>query len=201
MLTGQRDDESGGEEEETGRPLRNRTTRTDGYPGYEMDYGSEGGQSSSNEWQGGDDEEDNEFEGDDEGEASGDESVVNGQPPSLVVQLRYGKNKDTPADTSGLGEEKQPAPQLEQPTGDTNNGGEQHGGTAAKTVPQAPAEPEFKMMQVDVPLTAEQQPRSLDHAKEANGFANGTPEGSHFGTAPEVHIPQPSAVHATNETG
>lgn len=182
-----------------GRPLRNRTTRADGYPGYEMDYGSEGGQSSSNEWQGGDDEEDNEFEGDDEGEASGDESVVDGQPPSLVVQLRYGKNKDTPAGTSGPGEE-QPAPQPEQPTGDTNHGGEQQN-TAANAVPQAPAEPEFKMMQVDVPMTAEQQPRSLEPAKEANGFANGTPDGSHFGAAPEVHIPQPTAVHGTNETG
>ena len=200
MLTGQRDDESGAEEEETGRPLRNRTTRTEGYSGYEMDYGSEGGQSSGNEWQDGDDEEDNEFEGDDEGEVSGDESVVNGQPPSLVVQLRYGKNKDTSADTNGPGEE-QPAPQPENATGATYNGGNQQQGPAASTVPQAPAESEFKMMQVDVPLTAEQQPRSLESAKEANGFANGSQEGSHFNAAPEAQISQPTAVHATNETG
>jgi hypothetical protein len=55
------------------------------------DEGSNGGQSSGNEWQVGEEEDDNEFEGDDEEELSGDESVANGEPPSLVVQLRYGK--------------------------------------------------------------------------------------------------------------
>lgn len=105
LLANQRDDIADGED--TGRPQRTRTTRTNGYAGYDIDFGSEGGQSSENEWQGGDDEEeDNDFEGDDEEEASGDESVANGETPSLVVQLRYGKGRasnDSEAEQQGSG--------------------------------------------------------------------------------------------------
>lgn len=178
--------------------MRNRTTRTNGYSGYDMDDGSEGGQ-SSNEWLGGDDEEDNDFEGDDEGELSGDDSVVDGQPPSLVVQLRYGKTNDSPT-----GEEqpvKEPAP------GDENDKIEQQPQGAAANgtpnrAPEAPAESDFKM-QVDIPPAAEQQPRSLESgsAKEPNGIANGASEGSNFGITPEARIAQSAAVSASNETG
>lgn len=50
--------------------------------------------SSGNEWHSGQDDDENDFEADDEGkeDVSGDESVVNGEPQSLVVQLRYGKH-------------------------------------------------------------------------------------------------------------
>lgn len=180
--------------------MRNRTTRTNGYSGYDIDDGSEGGQ-SSNEWQGGDDEEeeDNDFEGDDEGEVSGDDSVVDGQPPSLVVQLRYGKTNDAPT-----GEEQ---PIKEPATGDANDRIEQQPPGAAvngapSTAPEAPAESDFTM-QVDVPPAAEQQPRSLESgsAKEPNGTANGASEGFHFGVTPEARIAQSAAVPATNETG
>ena len=210
MLTGQRGDDTGGEEEEGGRPLRNRPTRTNGYSGYDMDDGSEEGQSSSNEWQGGgdDEEEDNDFEGDDEGEVSGDDSVVNGQPPSLVVQLRYGKSKDAPTDLNSPGQEqraKESAPQEGPPAGDVNRGGEQQpqgaaGNEAPDTAPEASVGSEFKM-QVDVPPAAEQQPRSVDSAKELNGIANGAPEGSHFSLTPEAPIAQPTAVPSTKGTG
>lgn len=105
-MSGQREDGDAGDE---GRPTRGRTTRANGYTEYddeEMDEGSEGGQSSGNEWQGneGEEEEDNEFEGDDEEELSGDEAVMNGEPPSLVVQLRYNKDK-VPSSPNGPTEE------------------------------------------------------------------------------------------------
>lgn len=77
-----------------------------GYPDYgidDEDADSNGGQSSGNEWQGGEEEDENEFEGDDEEEVSGDESVVNGEPASLVVQLKYNKQGDS------KGPEEQPA--------------------------------------------------------------------------------------------
>ncbi|KAL5362767.1 hypothetical protein BJX96DRAFT_177461 [Aspergillus floccosus] len=105
LLSGQRDEE---EEEEEGRPQRTRTTRANGYTyemDYEMDEGSDGGESSGNEWQGGEEEDENEFEGDDEEEVSGDESVVNGENRSLVVQLRYNKDK-MPSDQSALDEQQ-----------------------------------------------------------------------------------------------
>ncbi|KAL3465800.1 hypothetical protein BJX64DRAFT_274893 [Aspergillus heterothallicus] len=93
LLAGQRDDGSLGDEDSSDRRQRTRGTRANGYTDYgiEDDEGSNGGQSSGNEWQGGEEEDDNEFEGDDEEELSGDDSVVNGEPPSLVVQLRYSK--------------------------------------------------------------------------------------------------------------
>lgn len=77
-----------------------------GYTDYgidDEDAESNGGQSSGNEWQGGEEEDENEFEGDDEEEVSGDESVANGEPASLVVQLKYNKQGDL------KGPEEQPA--------------------------------------------------------------------------------------------
>ncbi|PWY85742.1 hypothetical protein BO94DRAFT_575746 [Aspergillus sclerotioniger CBS 115572] len=105
LLSGQREDVNAGEDD---RPSRTRATRANGYTDYdvdeEMDEGSEGAQSSGNEWQGGEEEEDNDFEGDDEEELSGDEAVLNGETPSLVVQLRYNKDK-APSSPSGPADE------------------------------------------------------------------------------------------------
>ncbi|KAJ5108509.1 hypothetical protein N7456_005184 [Penicillium angulare] len=97
LLSGQREDSEEEEDEDTSRPQRSRTsTNPNGYSGYaadDLDDQSEArssGNESGNEWGSGGDE--NEFEGDDEGDnVSGDESIINGEPPSLVVQLRYGK--------------------------------------------------------------------------------------------------------------
>lgn len=97
LLTGQREDSEYDEEDE-GRPQRARNSRhPNGYSGYRIDDLEDESEAvpsdandSGNEWNGGEDDE-NEFEGDDEGDVSGDESVVNGEPRSLVVQLRYGK--------------------------------------------------------------------------------------------------------------
>lgn len=159
LLAGQREDETA--EEDTGRPQRTRTTRSNGYV-YEMDDGSEGGQSSENEWQGGDDEEDNEFEGDDEEEdVSGDESVVNGQPPSLVVQLRYAKG-NVPASSNGTGEEHSTAEQQSQEPGVNE---------PPDTTQEAPAGSDTKM-QVEVPPAADEHngPNGIFHgpAKDSN---------------------------------
>lgn len=99
LLSGQREDSEYDEEEDEGRPQRTRTsTHPHGYSGYAVDDLEDeseaipsDGNDSGPEWNGGDDDE-NDFEGDDEGDnVSGDESIVNGEPPSLVVQLRYGK--------------------------------------------------------------------------------------------------------------
>lgn len=86
-------------EGDAGRPRRTRTAdKANEYTGYdfgETDDESEA-HSSGNEWQGGDEGDENDFEGDEEEELSGDESVINGnetRSPSLVVQLRYGQGK------------------------------------------------------------------------------------------------------------
>ncbi|KAL3476131.1 hypothetical protein BJX99DRAFT_247128 [Aspergillus californicus] len=125
LLAGKRDEEDFEDEGNgTERRQRTRSTRMNGYADYgtdeDEDEGSNGGQSSGNEWQGGDEEEGNEFEGDDEEEISGDDSVINGEPPSLVVQLRYGKK----GDSDGIGE---------QPT-EKNPGGQKETGTEQPVV-------------------------------------------------------------------
>lgn len=103
LLTGQREDSEYDEEEDDGRPQRARTTRhPNGYSGYNIDDLEDESEAipsdandSGHEWNSGQDDE-NGFEGDEEGEdASGDESIMNGEPPSLVVQLRYGKGNAT----------------------------------------------------------------------------------------------------------
>ncbi|KAL4870502.1 hypothetical protein BDV12DRAFT_184342 [Aspergillus spectabilis] len=99
LLAGQREDTAPADDDGSDRRQRTRRTRTNGYADYDLeddeDAESNEGQSSGNEWQGGEEEDENEFEGDDEGEVTGDESVVNREPPSLVVQLRYGKQDDS----------------------------------------------------------------------------------------------------------
>lgn len=93
MLSGPREDS----DEDTGRPQRTRiSTHPNGYSGYGIDDFDDASEneanSSGNEWHSGDDGDEHDFEGDDEDEedVSGDESVLNEEPPSLVVQLRYG---------------------------------------------------------------------------------------------------------------
>lgn len=95
LLAGQRGDTD--DEDDVERPQRTRTSlHPNGYSGYgEDDLEDESepvsaGNDSGNEWHSGAEEE-NEFEGDDEEEGSDDDSIMNGDPPSLVVQLRYGK--------------------------------------------------------------------------------------------------------------
>lgn len=100
LLTGQREDsEFDEDEEDEGRPQRARTSiNPNGYSGYrddDLEEESEAAPSeagdSGREW-GGEEDDENDFEGDDEAEnGSGDESITNGEPQSLVVQLRYGK--------------------------------------------------------------------------------------------------------------
>ncbi|KAL4928698.1 uncharacterized protein BDV17DRAFT_298432 [Aspergillus undulatus] len=99
LLVGQREDTDAAEDDGSERWTRTRSNRINGYADYgagdDEDAESNEGQSSGNEWQGGEEEDENEFEGDDEEEeVSGDESVVNGEPPSLVVQLRYNKQRE-----------------------------------------------------------------------------------------------------------
>lgn len=83
-------------EENTGRPQRTRTstTRANGYTGYSMidDLGEESDakNSSGNEWNGDDEEDDNEI-AEEEEEISEDDSVANGEIPSLIVHLKYGE--------------------------------------------------------------------------------------------------------------
>ncbi|KAJ5223607.1 hypothetical protein N7468_008149 [Penicillium chermesinum] len=103
LLSGQREDseEAYGDDE---RPQRARTSvNANGYSGYgddDLEDESEArssGNDSGNDWNSGD-EEDNDFEGDDEGDnASGDESIIHGEPQSLVIQLRYGKGNESNA--------------------------------------------------------------------------------------------------------
>lgn len=194
MLTGQREDE-GEEEEDTGRPQRSRTTRTNGYAGYDVEDDSEA-QSSGNEWQGGDDDEENDFEGDDEEEASGDESVMNGENPSLVVQLRYSKGKTGSNGTS----EEQPAtePANQQQSGQQSF--TQQGPGVGDTAPEAPPGPDSSSkMQLDVAPAAEEQPS--ESQKAPNGTAQGATEGSQPVAGIETSAGQPVAFRGANETG
>ena len=121
LLTGQREDsEFDEDEEDEGRPQRARTSiNPNGYSGYRDDdledeseaAPSEAGD-SGREW-GGEEDDENEFEGDDEAEnVSGDESITNGEPQSLVVQLRYGKG-NVPNQLKVAQDEPPPAQQAE----------------------------------------------------------------------------------------
>lgn len=102
---------AGGEEsEDAGRPQRTRTsTRANGYTDFstidDMGDDSEAASNSSsgNEWQGDDEEDEQEIEVDEEEEVSGDDSVVDDEPQSLMVQLKYDKHR--PYGRNGAGEE------------------------------------------------------------------------------------------------
>ncbi|RJE19920.1 hypothetical protein PHISCL_07746 [Aspergillus sclerotialis] len=108
LLLGQRGEELA--EENTGRPQRTRTsTRANGYTDFNMidDIGEESDaqNSSGNEWHGDDEEDENDFEGDDaEHEISDDDSIANGERPSLIVHLKYRK-RELPSKADGPGEE------------------------------------------------------------------------------------------------
>ncbi|KAJ5649563.1 uncharacterized protein N7484_003286 [Penicillium longicatenatum] len=133
LLTGQREDSE--EEEDTARPQRTRTSiNPNGYSGYAADdledesEAQSSANESGNEWQSGDD--GNEVEGDDDGEnASEDESITNGEPQSLVVQLRVGKitvpsehkpsdDEPPPANDVQMKAVKEAVPPTSQPTAD-----------------------------------------------------------------------------------
>ncbi|KAJ5381308.1 uncharacterized protein N7496_003736 [Penicillium cataractarum] len=136
LLSGQRED-SDYDEEDGARPQRSRTsTHPNGYSGYgldDLDDESEArSNDSGNEWDGGDEEE-NDFEGDDEGEdASGDESVVNGEPRSLVVQLRYSKGSAS----GGPKDPDEPPPAKDVPMEDATQAGVSQESYIPKETPQ-----------------------------------------------------------------
>ncbi|KAH8434633.1 uncharacterized protein LDX57_012275 [Aspergillus melleus] len=137
---------SAADEEGAGRPQRTRSTRGNGQPGYDVDEdmgdASEAANSSGNEWQGGEEEEENEFEGDDEEEVSGDESVVDGEAPSLVVQLRYTKGKAS--SPSGPDGDAQPLEATTQPPAQAqtgSNGLDTHKDSAAADAEQSAVAP------------------------------------------------------------
>lgn len=108
LLLGQRGEELA--EENTGRPQRTRTsTRANGYTDFNMvdDIGEESDaqNSSGNEWHGDEEEDENDLEGDEaEDEISDDDSIANGEPPSLMVHLKYRKH-ELPSKANGPGEE------------------------------------------------------------------------------------------------
>ncbi|EYE93426.1 uncharacterized protein EURHEDRAFT_379145 [Aspergillus ruber CBS 135680] len=182
LLANQRDDAADGED--TGRPQRTRTTRTNGYAGYDIDIGSEGGLSSENEWQGGDDEEDNYFEGDDEEEASGDESMTNGEIPSLVVQLRYGKGRASNGPDEDTTQEAVNHSSEQQPPISTQRESSVNGNGSTDTAQDADSQ-----MQLDeTPVAAGQ---SFESQKEQ---PNGFNQGPHV-----TSVSQPAAVGT--ETG
>ncbi|KAL4761288.1 uncharacterized protein BDW70DRAFT_150164 [Aspergillus foveolatus] len=145
LLAGQREDTDLAEDGGSERRQRTRITRTNGYTDYGMDddedTNSNNGQSSGNEWQGGEEEDENDFEGDDEEDVSGDESVINGKPPSLVVQLRYGKQ------------------------GDDNSAGEQKAQTTSDSQKTAVAGPPVQLAE-QAATTGLQQPVPVDNAPQ-----------------------------------
>jgi hypothetical protein len=134
------------------------------------DTNSNDGQSSGNEWQGGEEEDENDFEGDDEEDMSGDESVINGKPPSLVVQLRYGKQ------------------------GDDNNSGEQKVQTTSDSQKMAVAGPPAQFAE-QAATTGLQQPVPVDNAPQDS--IPETPVSLDTKTAP-AETPASSAPLASN---
>ncbi|RAL10051.1 uncharacterized protein BO97DRAFT_394906 [Aspergillus homomorphus CBS 101889] len=184
LLAGQRDDVQAGDE---GRPTRSRATRANGYTDYNLDdemaEGSDGAHSSGNEWQGGEEEEDNDFEGDDEEEVSGDEEIVNGEPPSLVVQLRY--NKDKSKETSGS-QDTADVPSDEHPAGKSSN----DPGNPPHTQP-----PPEETQQNDT----KSEPQPEENVKVTAPGMSGLSEQNSTGSHPDTLAPQ-VPVQATSES-
>ncbi|KAI9040239.1 uncharacterized protein KD926_008440 [Aspergillus affinis] len=157
---------SAADEEGTGRAQRTRSTRGNGHQGYDvdedMDDASDGANSSGNEWQGGEEEEENEFEGDDEEDVSGDESVVNGEPPSLVVQLRYTKGKTS--SPSGPDGDAQPLPSKQKPEANTQPPAqEQTGSNGLDTNKEPPAAADAEQSAVAPPSATPDQKAELQN--------------------------------------
>lgn len=207
LLSGQRGEEA----EDTGRPQRSRATRANGYTDYNMDDESDAGHSSGNEWQGGEEEEDNDFEGDDEGDLSGDESVINGQDRSLVVQLRYGKGKlpSSPREPA----EKPSADNLQSAHADTADSS-----TAPETQPtslvpnsetnrqtdtalaQAPTVDTGKVPSVVLMNTTAGE-QKVDPLNEVNGQQRETHEVAEQPSGTDLSPNQLAPINAPNETG
>ncbi|GAB1200615.1 hypothetical protein APSETT444_009989 [Aspergillus pseudonomiae] len=188
LLSGQRDEPA--DAEDSGRPQRTRSTRANGYTGYNVDDEldeSDEGHSSGKEWQGGEEEEDNDFEGDDEEELSGDESIVNGENPSLVVQLRYGKGK-VPSSPNG------PSDMLS-------------GGSVGNKLEIAiePAPPEYipssDATKPTVSTIGEDGPQGqkTDLRNEANGQPEGGAEAARVTMSTGSHPCQPAPAAGSNE--
>ncbi|KAI9924428.1 hypothetical protein MW887_007054 [Aspergillus wentii] len=199
LLLGQRgEDES---EEETGRPQRNRTTRANGHTDYDMldeDGDSEG--ADSNEWQGGEEEEENDFEGDDEEGASGDESVLNDGNQSLVVQLRYGKGK-LPSSPNVPGEG--PTGQNFEAKDETNEHKSQQEQPASTQTqesvangPQDTAQESSVSDPKALPTPTEEPKQSLQQ-NGPNGLTHGDAASANAG----IPTNQPAALNGTNEAG
>lgn len=94
---------------------------------------SEARSSSGNEWQGDDEEDDNDNES--EGDAmSEDDSIMDGETTSLVVQLKYG-NREAPSSLDGPGENSR----SEKPEVEAR--GEAESASVAKIVPRPTQEP------------------------------------------------------------
>lgn len=156
-----------------------------------MDDASEGAHSSENEWQGGDDEEDNEFEGDDEEEMSGDESVVNGEPPSLVVQLRYTKGK-APSSPRGPQGNVQPP---ETKTQSSAHEQSEISGLGASKEPPAALDPEHtaaaQASAAPSGQNVESQKNTEGHSKETTALPQST-TGTNVPAHPPITLPKPS---------
>ncbi|GFG21308.1 hypothetical protein IFM61606_01185 [Aspergillus udagawae] len=207
LLSGQRGEEA----EETGRPQRSRATRANGYTDYNMDDESDAGHSSGNEWQGGAEEEDNDFEGDDEGDLSGDESVINGQDRSLVVQLRYGKGKLPSSPHEPV--EEPSAEKLQSADADTADTADPS--TAPETQPmsqvldsetnrqteaQAPTVDVGKMPSI-VPTNTAIYEQKVHPLNELNGQQRETRDGAEQPSGTDLSRNQIAPMNAPNETG
>ncbi|PKX96830.1 uncharacterized protein P174DRAFT_509992 [Aspergillus novofumigatus IBT 16806] len=204
LLSGQRGEEA----EETGRPQRSRATRANGYTDYNMDDESDAGHSSGNEWQGGEEEEDNDFEGDDEGDLSGDESIIDGQDRSLVVQLRYGKGK-VPSS---------PHEPVEEPSAEKLQSAHADPSTAPATQPmnqvpdsetnrqtgtaeaQAPTVDVVKIPSI-VPMNTATDEQKVDSLNELNCLQRETREGAEQPSRTDLSPSQIAPINSPNETG
>jgi hypothetical protein len=176
-----------------------------------MDDESDAGHSSGNEWQGGEEEEDNDFEGDDEGDLSGDESIINGQDRSLVVQLRYGKGKvpssphepveepsaeklqSAHADTADPSAAPETQPMSQVPDSETNR----QTGTAEA---QASTVDVVKMPGI-VPMNTATDEQKVDSLSELNGQQRETREGAEQPSGTDLSPSQLAPINAPNETG
>jgi hypothetical protein len=176
-----------------------------------MDDESDAGHSSGNEWQGGAEEEDNDFEGDDEGDLSGDESVINGQDRSLVVQLRYGKGKLPSSPHEPV--EEPSAEKLQSAHADTADTADPS--TAPETQPmsqvldsetnrqteaQAPTVDVGKMPSI-VPTNTAIYEQKVHPLNELNGQQRETRDGAEQPSGTDLSRNQIAPMNAPNETG
>lgn len=207
---------AGGEEpEDVGRPQRTRTlTRTNGYTDFsaidEMGDDSEAAANSSsgNEWQGDDEEDDQEIEVDEDEEISGDESVVDDEPQSLMVQLKYDKRKPHGRNDAGEGSPgKRPEVEvlINHPPGSIP---QQAPAPAQQSISQLDgaqdakplAVPEIMAPNLASPHAPTEESKGVSNG--ANGFApgQGTGQNTSVSTGHEATTSQPAPFDGTMET-